>query len=168
MPNTPHYNKFIINEAYKLLEYNKICSYPKHNEYRNQSKNLNQKSKNLNLEKVSKRLISILQLDENDKICKIADADLIGFFDELYEGTNPASKSEKTNNNNKKKLVSLYYFLASINNKYINRIKVKIGSYLQTSGASAAIDTLANLGLSVPRKTVDRKKGYYYLTTLSP
>ena len=87
------------------------------------------------------------------------DADLIGFFDELYEGTNPTSKSEKTNNNNKKKLVSLCYFLASINNKYINGIKADIGSYLQTSGASAtSIDTLANLGLSVSRMTVNRQK----------
>ncbi|UZO02933.1 uncharacterized protein OCT59_021409 [Rhizophagus irregularis] len=87
------------------------------------------------------------------------DEQLIRFLNELYEGTNPANKSEKTNNSNKKKLVSLCYFLASINNKYINGIKVDIGSYLQTSGASAAsIDTLANIGLSVLRKTVDRQK----------
>uniref|UniRef100_U9SNF3 Uncharacterized protein n=1 Tax=Rhizophagus irregularis (strain DAOM 181602 / DAOM 197198 / MUCL 43194) TaxID=747089 RepID=U9SNF3_RHIID len=87
------------------------------------------------------------------------DEQLIRFFNELYEGTNPANKSEKTNNSNKKKLVSLCYFLASINNKYINGIKVDIGSYLQTSGASAtSIDILANIGLSVLRKTVDRQK----------
>ncbi|PKC55127.1 hypothetical protein RhiirA1_476129 [Rhizophagus irregularis] len=87
------------------------------------------------------------------------DEQLIRFLNELYEGTNPANKSEKTNNSNKKKLVSLCYFLASINNKYINGIKVDIGSYLQTSGASAAsIDTLANIRLSVLRKTVDRQK----------
>ncbi|CAB4375737.1 unnamed protein product [Rhizophagus irregularis] len=107
----------------------------------------------------NQRLLNQKPTDKFKNTLEIADADLIGFFDELYEGTNPASKSEKTNNNNKKKLVSLCYFLASINNKYINRIKVEIGSYLQTSGTSAAsIDTLANLGLSVPRKTVDRKK----------
>src|SRR4051794_39981469 len=88
-----------------------------------------------------------------------ADKSLIGFLDELYEGTNPTNKSEKTNNSNKKKLVSLCYFLASINNKYINGIKVDIESYLQTSGASASsIDILANLGLSVSRKTVNRQK----------
>ncbi|EXX73617.1 hypothetical protein RirG_058750 [Rhizophagus irregularis DAOM 197198w] len=82
-----------------------------------------------------------------------ADKDLIGFFDELYAGTNPNTKSETTNNNNKKKLVSLCYFLASINNKYINGIKVDIGSYLETSGASSSsIDTLANIGVSVTRK----------------
>src|SRR6266542_35158 len=88
-----------------------------------------------------------------------ADKDLIGFFDELYAGTNPNTKSYQTNENNKKKLVSLCYFLASINNKYINSIKVDIGSYLQTSGtSSSSIDTLANIGVSVTRKTVNRKK----------
>src|SRR5436190_23830252 len=59
----------------------------------------------------------------------------------------------------KKKLVSLCYFLASINNKYINGIKADIGSYLETSGASSSsIDTLANIGLSVSRRTVNRQK----------
>ena len=62
-----HYNKFIVNEAYHL-EYNETC---KHDEYRNQSTNANKKSKKLNLEKVPKRLISILNLDENAKICNL-------------------------------------------------------------------------------------------------
>ena len=85
-----------------------------------------------------------------------ADKDLIGFFDELYAGTNPNTKSNKTNEINKKKLFSLCYFLASINNKYINGIKADIGLYLQTSGASSSsIDTLANIGISVTRKTIN-------------
>ncbi|PKY28197.1 hypothetical protein RhiirB3_480441 [Rhizophagus irregularis] len=88
-----------------------------------------------------------------------ADENLIGFFDELYIGTNPHTKSDKTNENNKKKLVSLCYFLASINNKYINSFKADIGSYLQISGASSSsIDTLANIGFSITRKTVNRQK----------
>ena len=88
-----------------------------------------------------------------------ADKDLVGFFDELYAGTNPNIKSDSTNKNNMKKLVSLCYFLASINNKYINGLKADIGSYLQTSGTSASsIDTLANIGLSVSRKTVNQQK----------
>ena len=262
-----HYNKFIVNEAHHL-KHNETCYHPKHDEYRNQSTNANKKSKKLNLEKVPKRLISILNLDENAKICslcrkktdtdpdyntleeynapisknidnddnilkignhtysfrkdilytgeelkqfeldyqevtaqltilneislsnkikkmssilyknqrvlkqkpiydpkefknmlEIEDKDLIGFFDELYEGTNPNTKSDQTNNNNKKKLVSLCYFLASINNKYINGIKADIGSYLETSGASAtSIDTFANIGVSVSRRTVNRQK----------
>src|SRR6266516_915920 len=81
--------------------------------------------------------------DKIKNMLEMADINLIGFFDELYKGTNPNNKSEKTNNNNKKKLVSLCYFLASINNKYINGIKADIGSYLETSGASASsIDTV--------------------------
>ncbi|PKK62427.1 hypothetical protein RhiirC2_790401 [Rhizophagus irregularis] len=44
--------------------------------------------------------------------------------------------------------------IASINNKYINGIKADIGSYLETSEVSASsIDILANIGLSVSRKT---------------
>jgi len=97
--------------------------------------------------------------EEFKNMLEMADINLIGFFDELYKGTNPNTKSEKTNNNNKKKLVSLCYFLASINNKYINGIKADIGSYLETSGASASsIDTLSNIGLSVSRRTVNRQK----------
>lgn len=102
---------------------------------------------------------TIYDPDEFKNMLETGDADLIGFFDELYQGTNPNTKSDKTNTNNKKKLVSLCYFLASINNKYINGIKADIGSYLETSGASSAsIDTLSNIGLSVSRKTVSRQK----------
>ena len=61
---------------------------------------------------------------------KTANKDLIGFFDKLYTETSPNKKINKTNESNKKKLVSLYYFLASINNKYINGLKTNIGSYL--------------------------------------
>src|SRR2546421_11166571 len=58
-----------------------------------------------------------------------------------------------------KKLISLCYFLASINNKYINGIKADIGSYLETSGTSAfSINILSNIGLLVFRRTVNRQK----------
>src|SRR3954453_13400279 len=261
-----HYNRLILNEI-RDINNNKSCEHPKHDEYRSQSRDANKKPKKLNLEKVPKRLMPILQLNEDAKICSLCrkrtdndpdyntleeyctptpkkndddnilkignhiyslrndvlytgeelkqfesdyqeaiaqltisdeislsnkikkmsnilyknqrilkqkaiydpdkfknmlettDKDLVGFFDELYAGTNPNAKSDKTNENNKKKLVSLCYFLASINNKYINGIKAEIGSYLETSGASASsIDTLSNVGLSVSRKTVDRQK----------
>ena len=263
-----HYNKFIINENYRLEKMLQVCSHPKHEFYFNQSssKQLRQKQ-NPSLINIPKRFINILGLEENAKICsrcikstdkdpeylqseeynapipkkseqqdnivkigahtyalkseilytytefkqleqdyqdikaqltilmneislsdkikkmsdilyknqrllkqkpiydpdefknmlEMADTNLISFFDELYKGTNSNTKSEKTNNNNKKKLVSLCYFLASINNKYINGIKADIGSYLETSGASASsINTLSNVGLSVSRRTVDR------------
>ena len=77
----------------------------------------------------------------------------------MYAGTNPNIKSDSTNKNNMKKLVFLCYFLVSINNKYINGIKADIRSYLQTSGTSASsIDILANIGLSVLRRTVNQQK----------
>jgi len=240
-----HYNKFIINENYKLKKMMQVCSHPKHEFYLNQSNKQSRQKQNLSLINIPKRFINILGLEENAKICsrcikstdkdpeylqakeyhapipkkcqqqqqdniveigthtyvlkgdilctqtelkqleqdyqdvkaqltilkneislsdkikkmsdilyknqrilkqkpiydpnefknmlEMADANLIGFFDELYKGTNPNTKSEMTNNNNKKKLVSLCYFLASINNKYINGIKAEIGSYLETS-----------------------------------
>ncbi|PKY51829.1 hypothetical protein RhiirA4_469094, partial [Rhizophagus irregularis] len=65
-----HFNKFITNEVHNL-KLNETCSHPKHDEYKSQSKNTNKKSKNLNLEKVPKRLISILNLDETAKICSL-------------------------------------------------------------------------------------------------
>jgi hypothetical protein len=64
-----HYNKFIVNET-RNLEYNKSCSHPKHDIYKTQSKNANKKSK-LNLEKIPKRLIELLGLDEFAEICSM-------------------------------------------------------------------------------------------------
>ena len=66
-----HYNKFILNEHYRLEKIKQVCSHPKHDIYKSQSKNANKKPKKSNLEKVPKRLISILQLDENAKICSL-------------------------------------------------------------------------------------------------
>jgi len=214
-----HYNRLILNEI-RDINNKKGCEHPKHDEYRSQSRDANKKPKKLNLEKVPKRLTSILQLSEDAKICSLcrkrtdndpdyntleeynapipkkndddditkignhtysfrkdvlytgeelkqfesdyqealaqltildeislsdkikkmssilyknqrtlkqkaiydpdkfknmletADKDLIGFFDELYAGTNPSTKSDKTNENNKKKLVSLCYFFS--------------------------------------------------------
>jgi hypothetical protein len=64
-----HYNKFIVNKAHNL-KYNKSCSHPKHDIYKTQSKNANKKSK-LNLEKIPKRLIELLGLDEFAEICSM-------------------------------------------------------------------------------------------------
>ncbi|CAB4375738.1 unnamed protein product [Rhizophagus irregularis] len=63
-------------------------------------KNLNQKSKNLNLEQVSKRLISILQLDENAKICSLCrkKTDKDPDYNTLKEYNAPISKKNNDNN----------------------------------------------------------------------
>src|SRR6266498_4147003 len=63
-----HYNRFILNEI-KNINYNKSCEHPKHDEYKNQSKNTKKKSKKLTLEKVLKRLIEVLGLNESSEIC---------------------------------------------------------------------------------------------------
>ncbi|EXX71539.1 uncharacterized protein OCT59_028410 [Rhizophagus irregularis] len=65
-----HSNKFIVNKT-RNLEYNKSCSHLKHDIYKTQSKNANIKSKKLNLKKVLKRLIEVLELDEFAEICSI-------------------------------------------------------------------------------------------------
>src|ERR1700722_9948029 len=65
-----HYNKFIVNETHNL-KYNKSCFHPKHNIYNMQSKNADKKLKKLNLEKVPKRLIEVLGLDEFAEICNM-------------------------------------------------------------------------------------------------
>src|SRR6266542_3607885 len=55
-----HYNRFILNEI-RHINYNKSCEHPKHDEYKNQSKNTKKKSKKLILEKVPKKLIEVIQ-----------------------------------------------------------------------------------------------------------
>ncbi|EXX71633.1 hypothetical protein RirG_076700 [Rhizophagus irregularis DAOM 197198w] len=94
-----HYNKFIINEAYSL-KHNETCSHPKHDEYKSQSKNANKRSKNLNLEKIPKRLIPILNLDETAKICSLCrkKTDNDPDYNMLEEYTAPISKKKDDDN----------------------------------------------------------------------
>jgi len=48
-----------------------------------------------------------------------------------------------TNEKNKVRLVSFCYFLAGLNNKFINRVKVEVGFLLDASEiSSSAIETL--------------------------
>src|SRR6266540_4080203 len=65
-----HYNRFILNEI-KNINCNKSCEHPKHDEYKNQLKNTKKKSKILTLEKILKRLIKVLELNESSEICDI-------------------------------------------------------------------------------------------------
>src|SRR6266540_7185599 len=59
-----HYNQFILNKI-RNINYNKSCEYPKHDEYKNQLKNTKKKSKKLTLEKITKKLIKILELNKS-------------------------------------------------------------------------------------------------------
>ena len=75
---------------------------------------------------------------------------LQGFFNELIAGTNPQKKNSVTNRQNKKKLVMMYYFLAGLNNKFINSVKTEVGFLLDMSETSAStVETLANVGLTI-------------------
>ncbi len=55
-----------------------------------------------------------------------AESSLNSFFDQLVAEINLQVKSHITNKKNKKRLVSFCYFLAKLNNKFINRIKVEV------------------------------------------
>ncbi len=81
------------------------------------------------------------------------------FFDKLIANTNPQMKSLITNQQNKKKLVAIYYFLMRSNNKFINSIKTEVRFLLSASGTLAsAIETLANVRLTIRRKTIQKHK----------
>ena len=84
---------------------------------------------------------------------------LQGFFNELIAGTNPQKKNSVTNQQNKKKLVMMCYFLAGLNNKFINSVKTEVGFLLDASGTSAStVETLANVGLTIRRETIQKQK----------
>src|SRR3989440_9331532 len=101
----------------------------------------------------------ILEPEAFNRMLEEAEPELKGFFDQLYKGTNPGSKSHMTNEKNKKRLVLFCYFLAGLNNKFINGIKAEIGYMLDGTGASAsAIETFAGAGISIRRETVIKHK----------
>jgi len=104
----------------------------------------------------------ILDLEEFKKMLEKAEPLLKGFFEQLVVRTNPQTKSHMTNQKNRMRLVSFYYFLAGLNNKFINGVKVEVGLLLDLSGtSSSAIETLANAGLMVRRETIARHKAQH-------
>lgn len=100
----------------------------------------------------------ILDPDEFKGMLESAEPSLKGFFDQLYLGTNPQAKSHMTNTKNKQHLVLFCYFLAGLNNKFINGIKAEIGYMLDSAGSASTIETFARAGLSIRRETVMRYK----------
>jgi hypothetical protein len=101
----------------------------------------------------------ILEPGAFNRMLEETEPELRGFFDQLYKGTNPGSKSNITNEKNKKRLVLFCYFLAGLNNKFINGIKAEIGYMLDSAGtSSSAIETFAGAGISIRRETVAKKK----------
>jgi hypothetical protein len=97
--------------------------------------------------------------DEFKKMLEKEELKLQWFFDEFISSTNPEKKNSVTNQQNKKKLIIMCYFLAGVNNKFISSVKEDVGFLLNVSGTSAsAIDTLANAGLTVRKKTIQKQK----------
>src|ERR1043165_2952465 len=98
-----YYNQFNLNEI-RNINYNKSCEHPKHDEYKNQSKNTKKKSKKLTLEKVPKRLIEILELNESSEICGMCkyrtDKDPEYLQDKNYKAPIPIKINNSNNNNN--------------------------------------------------------------------
>ena len=98
-----HYNRFILNEI-RNINYNKSCEHPKHDEYKNQSKNTKKKSKKLTLEKVPKRLIEVLGLNESSEICGMCkyrtDKDPEYLQDKNYKAPIPIKINNLDDNNN--------------------------------------------------------------------
>src|SRR5436190_24893 len=64
-----HYNKFILNENYRLEKVLQVCSHPKHEIYLNQSNKSSNKQQNPSLINIPKRFINVLGLEESAKIC---------------------------------------------------------------------------------------------------
>jgi len=101
----------------------------------------------------------IFDLEEFKKMLEKAKPLLKGFFDQLVAETNPQAKSHIINKKNKARLVSFCYFLAGLNNKFINKVKAEVGFLLDASEiSSSAIETLAGAGLMVRCKTIARQK----------
>ena len=102
---------------------------------------------------------SIYDPDEFKEMLEREEPKLQGFFNELIAGTNPQKKNSVTNQQNKKKLVMMCYFLAGLNNKFINSVKTEVGFLLDASGTSAStVETLANVGLTIRRETIQKQK----------
>ena len=104
----------------------------------------------------------ILDPEKFTKMLEEAEPLLKGFFNQLVVRTNPQTKNNMTNKKNKRRLVLFYYFLAGLNNKFINGIKAEVGFLLDAFGTSSStIETLASVGLTVRRITITRQKAQH-------
>ena len=84
---------------------------------------------------------------------------LQGFFDKLMKALIPDRRSMYNKIEAQKTIVTLCYIMAGLKNKFANDLKLEIGLYLSSSGATrTAIDTMNNIGLSACYITVNNFK----------
>ena len=85
------------------------------------------------------------------------DPTLCGFFNVLFQSTNPTSKNFQTQQQLKKKIVILCYQLAGLRNKHVSGVKEATGLFLIGAGTSViGINALNNAGLTVNYQTIWR------------
>lgn len=97
----------------------------------------------------------IIDPDEFVKLIETRDPELTGFFDLLFQCTNPKGKNARTQETLKKKVMLLCHCIASLRNKQITAAKRAIGLSLTSAGTSVTgINMLAGMGLSVTYQTV--------------
>src|SRR6185436_20892069 len=82
-----------------------------------------------------------------------------GFFDKLMKALIPDRRSMYNKIEAQKTIVTLCYIMAGLRNKFANDLKLEIGLYLSSLGATrTAIDTMNNIGLSTCYTTVNNFK----------
>ena len=66
------------------------------------------------------------------------------------------------NQKNRTRLISFCYFLAGLNNKFINGVKAEVGLLLDSSEtSSSAIEILSNTGLTIRREIIASHKAQH-------
>ena len=100
----------------------------------------------------------IIDPDKFIQLIETRDSELIGFFDLLFQSTNPKGKNAQTQEQLKKKVMLLCHCIASLRNKQVSAAKSAIGLSLASVGTSVTgINMLSGMGLSVIYQTVYRK-----------
>ncbi|RIB03386.1 hypothetical protein C2G38_2225214 [Gigaspora rosea] len=82
-----------------------------------------------------------------ERMIETINPDLKGFFNCMTDAIIPKERSAYNRSEAKKSVVGLYYLMADLRNKFVNKHKLEVGLYLRASGATwEAIDTMSSLG----------------------
>ncbi len=93
--------------------------------------------------------MNIIDPDEFVQLIETRDPELTGFFDLLFQSTNPKGKNAQTQEQ-QKKVMLLCHCIASLRNKQITAAKSAIGLSLASAGTFVTgINILADMELNV-------------------